>query len=381
MNLDLSETQQMLKAGARELLARECPYDLVRETEGDPAGFSRPLWRQMSALGWPGLAVPERYGGAGGSFMDLAVLLEETGRALAPAPLFSTAVLGALTLLDAASDPMKDDLLPRIAAGQALATLAVVEPGGGWEPQDVKLQARRDGERFVINGVKLFVPNAHASDFIITAVRTAQDAGPEEGVTLLLVPGAAEGLTPVPHRNLASDGQCEVTFDGVSAPLSAVVGRVDEGGPVLRRTLQRAAAAKAVEMVGSAEAVLDMTVDYLKQRVQFGRPVGAFQAVQHHCANMSIDLEGSRLAAYQAVWKLSQGQEAAREASTAKAWVSDACLRICSLAHQCHGAVGFTQEHNLQLHTRRARSQEQAYGDAGFHRRLLARGLAASQTP
>lgn len=256
-------------------------------------------------------------------------------------------------------------------------TLAITEKGGTYEPQEIEVQARREGEEYAIEGTKLFVPDAHVADFIIVAARTASGSNPKEGITLLLVPGTADGVSVIPHRTLASDKQCEVAFHGVRVPYSAVVGEIDGGWPPLERALQRAAAAKCVEMVGGAEAVLEMTVEYLKQRVQFGRPVGTFQGVQHHCANMAIDVEGSRYVAYQAAWKVSEGLPAAREVSMAKAWVSDAYLRVCSLAHQCHGAIGFTQEHDLQLYTRRARVQEQAYGDARFHRRLLAQTLRA----
>lgn len=377
MDLALNETQQMLKTSARELLSRECPYSLVRDMEEDARGYSDELWRRMVDLGWLGLAIPAEYGGAEGDFLDLAALLEEMGRALVPGPFFSTVVLGGLTILDAAGDDMKRDLLPRIAGGQLLMTLAITEKGGTYESQEIEVQARREGEEYVIEGTKLFVPDAHVADFIIVAARTASGSNPKEGITLLLVPGTADGVSVTPHRTLASDKQCEVVFHGVRVPYSAVVGEIDGGWPPLERALQRAAAAKCVEMMGGAEAVLEMTVEYLKQRVQFGRPVGTFQGVQHHCANMAIDVEGSRYVAYQAAWKVSEGLPAAREVSMAKAWVSDAYLRVCSLAHQCHGAIGFTQEHDLQLYTRRARVQEQAYGDARFHRRLLAQTLRA----
>ena len=375
MDLAFNETQQMLKNSARELLAQECPLSLVRAMEEDPRGYTDELWQQMVDLGWLGLAFPEEYGGAGGDFMDLAALLEETGRALTPGPFFSTVVLGGLTLLDAADEDSRKELLPQIANGQLIMTMALTEIGGIYDAEGIQAEASLDGDEYVITGTKLFVPDAQVADLLIVATRTSQAPDPEDGVTLLLVPKGADGVSVIPHQTLASDVQSEVRFDGVRVPLSATLGDVDMGWPILERALRRAAAAKCVEMAGGAQAVLDMTLEYLKHRAQFGRPVGAFQSVQHHCANMATDVEGCRYIAYQAAWKVAQGAPATREVSMAKAWVSDAYQRVCALAHQCHGAIGFTKEHDLQLYTRRARIQEQAFGDAQFHRKLVAKGL------
>ena len=381
MDLALNEIQQMIKTNAREMLSRECPFDLVRAMELDPDGYPRQLWSSMADMGWQGLAIPDQYGGAGGSFLDLVLLLEEMGRAQVPGPFFSTVVLGSLTVLDAGTEATRADVLPGAALGETLLTLAVTEEGGGFGPDEVQLQARCEGEEFILDGRKLFVPDAHVSDYIIVAARTSPGPDPKHGITLFLAPSKTDGIRVTPHKTMAMERQCEVTFDGVRLPAASALGEVDGGWSVLNKALQRAASAKCVEMVGGAEAVLDMTVGYLKDRVQFGRPVGTFQGLQHHCANMAIDVEGSRYAAYQAAWKVSEGLPAAREVSVAKAWVSDAYLRVCNLAHQCHGAVGFTEEHNLQLYTRKARAQEQAYGDAGHHHRLLARRLREGTTP
>ena len=381
MDLALNEIQQMIKTNAREMLSRECPFDVVRAMEQDPDGYPRPLWRRMADMGWQGLAIPEQYSGAGGSFLDLALLMEEMGRAQAPGPFFSTVVLGGLTILDAGDEAMRAEVLPGVSSGEILMTLAVTEEGGGYGPDEVQLQARREGQEYILDGRKLFVPDAHVSDYVIVAARTSSAPDPKQGITLFLTPRETDGVGVTPHKTMAMERQSEVTFDSVRLPATSALGEVDGGWPALDRALQRAAAAKCVEMVGGAEAVLDMTVGYLKDRVQFGRPVGTFQGLQHHCANMAIDVEGSRYAAYQAAWRVSEGLPASREVSVAKAWVSDAYLRVCALAHQCHGAVGFTEEHNLQLYTRRARAQEQAYGDAGHHHRLLARRLREGETP
>ena len=377
MDLGLTEIQQMLKTSAREFLSRECPLTLVREMEEDARGYTDELWRQIAALGWPGIAFPEQYGGTGGNFLDLAVLLEETGRSLAPGPFFATVVLGGLTVLDAGSDAQKRDLLPGICSGQTRMTLALTEASATYEPWGIAATATREGDAFRINGQKLFVPDAHAADVILAAARTSQADDPARGITLFLVNADAPGLTVSQLSTISSDRQCELNFSDVVLPASAVLGGVDGGWPIIERALQRAVAGKCVEMLGGADAVVEMTVEYAKQRTQFGRPVGTFQAVQHHCANMATDVEGCRQIAYHAAWKVSEGEPAEREVAMAKAWVSSAYQRVCNLAHQCHGAIGFTKEHDLQLYTRRAKVQELTYGDVNFHKELAMRQIEA----
>jgi alkylation response protein AidB-like acyl-CoA dehydrogenase len=375
MDLGLSEVQQMLKSSAREFLSQECPLTLVREMEEHEMGYTDGLWRQIASLGWTGLVFPEPYGGTGGDFIDLAVLLEETGRSLLPAPFCSTVVLGGLTVLDAGTEAQKLDILNGICAGQLRMTLALMESSATLEPWGVETTATGEGDGYRISGTKLFVPDARTADLMVVAARTAIGSDPGAGITLFLVPGGGPGVGVSQLSSIAADRQCEVTLDQVKVSADAALGEVGQGWPIVRRALQRAVAARCLEMLGGADAVLDMTVAYVKQRTQFGRPVGAFQAVQHHCANMAIDVEGSRHMAYQAAWRVSEGWPAQREVAMAKAWVSGAYQRVCAAAHQCHGAIGFTREHDLQLYTRRAKAQELSYGDADFHRELVLQDL------
>lgn len=375
MDLSLSEPQQMLKTSAREFLERECPHTLVREMEEDERGYSPDVWRKMESLGWLGLPFPDNYGGTGGSLLDQVVLLEEMGRALLPGPYFSTVVLAGLTILDAGSERQREEFLPRICQGQVIMTMAITEPSASYEPQGIQLQATPTGEGFTLNGTKLFVHDAHIADYIIVAARTAQRPDPREGISLFILPAKQPGVEVTPLKTIASDKQFEVTFRDVVAGRDTLLGEVDKGWPILERAIQRAAVAKAAEMLGGAERVLEMTVEYVKQRIQFGRPIGSFQAIQHYCANMATDVEGCRYITYQAAWRISEGLPAAKEVSMAKAWVNDAYQRICALAHQCHGAIGFTKEHNLQLYTRRAKAAEFLFGDSDFHRELLAQVL------
>ena len=378
MDMGLSEIQQMLKNSAREFLAQECPLTLVRELEDDAQGFSEDIWRQVVNLGWTGIPFPEQYGGTGGSFLDLAVLVEEMGRALLPAPFFATVVLGGLTVLDAGNDAQKQDILTGVCAGTVRLTLAITEPSATTEAWGVETQASASDGGYVINGTKLFVPDAHAADTIIVAART-MPAGddPEQGITLFLVPSGASGVEVEQVSTIGNERLCEIRMHNVSVSADAVLGEVGEGWPVVERALARATAAHCVQMVGGAEAVVDMTVEYVKQRTQFGRPVGTFQAVQHHCANMATDVEGARHVAYQAAWAIAEGQPARREVAVAKAWCSGAYQRVCSLGHQCHGAIGFTMEHNLQLYTRRAKVQELSYGSVHDHKEVALQEIEA----
>ncbi len=368
MDLGFTEIQQMLKNSAREFLSQECPLTLVREMEEDHQGYTDELWRQLVSLGWTGVVFPEQYGGTGGEFVDLAVLLEEMGRSLLPGPFFSTVVLGGLTVLDAGNDAQKRDILPRICAGTLKMTLALTESSASFEPWGIETVASPDGTGYRLEGTKLFVPDAQAADLLLVAARTDAGGLPEQGITLFLVPADQAGITVNQLNTIASDRQCEVLLSRVEVPGDAVLGTVGQGWPIIQRCLQRAIAGKCIEMLGGADAVLEMTVEYAKQRTQFGRPVGSFQAVQHHCANMATDVEGCRQIAYQAAWRVSEGLPAQREVAMAKAWVSGAYQRVCSTAHQCHGAIGFTKEHNLQLYTRRAKVQELSYGDVNWHK-------------
>ncbi|PKB68373.1 MAG: hypothetical protein BZY81_02120 [SAR202 cluster bacterium Io17-Chloro-G4] len=375
MDLGLSEVQQMLKSSAQEFLTQECPLTLVREMEEDPKGYTEQLWRQLVALGWTGVAFPEQYGGTGGSFLDLAVLLEEMGRNLVPGPFFATVLLGGLSVLDAGSDAQKQDILPRICSGDLKMTMALTEPSATYEAWGIETTAEQQGDNYVINGTKLFVPDAHVADIIIMAARTSSGSDPSDGITLFMVPGNSPGMTINPLTTIGSDKQSEVILQSVSVPAAAVLGQVGSGWPVAHRTLQRAITGKCLEMLGGADAVLEMTLEYVKQRTQFGRAIGTFQAVQHHCANMATDLEGSRNIIYQAAWQITEGGTTEGPVSMAKAWVSGAYHRICDSAHQCHGAIGFTKEHDLQLFTRRAKALELTYGDANFHKELALQSL------
>jgi alkylation response protein AidB-like acyl-CoA dehydrogenase len=376
MDLGLNEEQEMLKKSAREFLSKECPKKLVRELDESDAGYPKDLWKKMSDLGWMGLAYPEKYGGNGGSFLDLAVLLEEMGYNILPGPFFSTVVLGGFTLLDAGSEEQKKQYLEKIANGDAIMTLALMEEDGTYSAGSINMTAEAKGDGYVLNGTKLFVPDANVADYMLVATRTKKGSKPESGITLFIVDAKSAGIQTTLLKTLASDKLCEVIFKDVKVAKANVVGKVNEGWKVIESTLQKAAVAKCAEMVGGSQASLDMAVAYAKERVQFGHPIGSFQAIQHYCANMVTDVDGSRFIMYKAAWTVSEGLPSEMVVSMAKAWTSDAFKRVAVLAHQIFGAIGFTMDHDMHLYFRRAKAGELAYGDADYHRNIVAQQLS-----
>ena len=378
MDLDFSEDQVMFRNAARDFLSRECPTVLVREIEESEEGHSPELWRKIAELGWLGLTIPEAYDGIGSGFLDLAILCDEMGRAVFPSPYLATVVLGAHTILECGSEEQRQRLLPRIAQGELLLTMALSEPAKRFDPLAIATRAVAEGDHFVVDGVKLFVPNANVADYIVCVARTAPGGTPDEGITLLLVDAHAPGIACTPLKSISEighDRQCQVTFDGVRVPREAVLGPVGQGWPTLATVLNQATVAKCAEMVGGALAILEMSVEYAKERVAFGRPIGSFQALQHKMANMLIEIDGAWLLTYQAAWLIEEGLPCARQVAMAKAWTSNAYRKVTAEAIQIHGAYGFCSEVDTTLFYRRAKAAELALGDPRFHRRVVAREL------
>jgi alkylation response protein AidB-like acyl-CoA dehydrogenase len=375
MDLGFTEEQEMLRKTARDFLQTECPTTLVKEMADDEQGYTKELWSKMAELGWMGLALPEEYDGMGMSFLDLSVLLEEMGRACLPGPFFSTVVLGGFAIIEAGNEEQKKDLLPKIAAGEVILAMALTEPSASYDPASVTVQAVPDKDDYVISGTKLFVENAHIADYMVCVTRTKDGSSAEDGITMFLVDGKSPGISTTVLKTIAGDKQCEVIFDNVRVPKKNILGELDKGWPVIAKMLEMAAVAKCAEMVGGAQAALDMSVAYAKERIQFGRPIGSFQAIQHHCANMVTDVDGSRFITYQAAWKVSEGLPATMEVSMAKAWVSEAYRRVTQLGHQIHGGIGFCMDHDMPLYFKEAKAAESTFGNADWHREIVAQQL------
>jgi len=375
MELGLTEEQEMLKKSAHEFLTKECPKKLVRELDESDKGYSRDLWNKMAELGWMGLSFPEKYGGNGGSFLDLTVLLDEMGYNILPGPFFSTVVLAGYTLLEAGNEEQKKEYLGKICTGELILTVALIELDGTYDAASIDTTAKVKGDGYIVNGTKLFVPDANVADYILVVARTKKGSSPKDGITIFLVDAKSKGVKCTLLKTLARDKLCEVIFENVSVPKANIVGNLDKGWSVIQSLLKKAAVAKCAEMVGGAQASLDMAVNYAKERVQFNHPIGSFQAIQHYCANMVTDVDGSRFITYKAAWAVSEGLPADKEVSMAKAWTSEAFKRVAVLAHQIFGAIGFTMDHDMHLYFRRAKAAELAYGDADFHRNIVAQQI------
>jgi len=300
------------------------------------------------------------------SYFDLALLLEEMGRACLPGPFFSTVVLGSLTILEAGSEEQKRELLPEVVKGRMLLTLALYESDAQLGADSVKTKAASNNG-WLVKGAKFFVTDAHIAKYIICPARTA------EGISLFLVDAGSPGVSCSLLKTLAGDKQCEVILDNVKVPHQNLLGERGRGWDYIERVMPKVTIAKCAEMVGGAQQVLEMAVSYAKERVQFGHPIGSFQAIQHHCANMSIDVDSLRLIAYEAAWMLDEGLPCIREVSIAKAWAGEAYHRVTMLAAELHASIGLTMDHDFPLYYRRAKAAELIFGDGDFHREIVAR--------
>lgn len=372
MNYELNEDQRIIKESARRFLAETCSSDFVRKMAEDEKGFTPELWNGMAELGWMGLPFPEEYDGSGMGFLDLVVILTEMGHFCTPGPFFSTVVLGGLTVLEAATKEQKKAILPDVAAGKRFLTLAWMEEEGISEPKGIRMAAElRDG-RYVLTGTKLFVPDAHVADTILCAARTGKSP---KAISLFLVDAKQPGIRITPLETLADDKQFEVFFDGVAVPESGLLGKAGKGWPILQNTLLRAAVGKCAEMDGASQKALDFAVTYAKDRVQFGKLIGTFQAIQQHCADMLTLADTIHFMTCHAAWKIAEGPPFEQEASMCKAWVSEAHRKLVGLAHQVLGGIGFMEEHDLQIYYRRAKAAEVFFGDADLHRERVAQAM------
>jgi alkylation response protein AidB-like acyl-CoA dehydrogenase len=386
MDFGFSEEQEMLRQSVREFLDGECEMTYVRRMMEDDRGYSVDQWKNMAELGWMGLVLPEEHGGAGLSMVDLVVVLEEMGRVVMPGPFLASVVLGGMAIDLGASAELKKRYLPELATGRIQATLAQVEESGRWDADGIALPARRDGSGFRLSGLKLFVHDAHNADLLVVPVRTGGSG--TEGITVLLVDAKAKGVAIRLLKTMDQTRKlCEVQFDDVVVGGDAVLGEVDQGWSLLDRIVDRGKVALCAEMCGGAQRVLDMSVEYAKVREQFGKPIGSFQAIQHKCANMLVQVESAKSATYYAAWAVANDvPEAHLAACMAKAYCSDAFRMVSAEGIQIHGGIGFTWEHDMHLYFKRAKGSEVTFGDATWNRELVAQvvlddpeGLAATQ--
>jgi len=377
VNFAFTEEQQELRATARAFLAKACDAAAVRTAMESALGYDEKLWAQIAGeLGWTAVVVPESCGGLGLSWVELVALQEVIGEALAPSPFFASVCLGANAILAAGDHAQQEALLPGIAEGRTRATLALAETGGAWDARGIAATWERSGGDYVLRGEKRYVVDGASADLLVIAAR-APSKRDEAGVSLFAVPAGAAGLTREALPTLDQTRRlAALRLDSVRVPASARLGAEGAAWPALDLALQRAAVALAAEQLGGAQRALDLAVAYAKERVQFGRTIGSFQALKHKLADVMVKIEAARSAVYYAGCVAAQGGEALpAAASMAKAAATEAFSFATANALQVLGGVGFTWEYDVHLYFKRARSSANLLGDASWHRELVARAI------
>ena len=369
MNFAFTEEQEELRKTVRAFLDAKSSEEAVREQMETEDGYDTAVWSQMAEqMGLQGLHIPEEFGGSGFGYVELGIVLEEMGRSLLCAPFFSSVVLAANTLIESGDDAAKQKYLPGIASGETVATLAYTEPSGKWDESGITATATKDGDAYKINGTKSFVLDGHTANLIIVAAKT------DAGTSLFAVEGDAAGLTRTSLSTMdQTRKQAKLEFADTPATL---IGQDGKGWDTLSTVLDLAAVGLAAEQVGGAQKVLEMAVEYAKVRVQFGRPIGSFQAIKHKCADMLLEVESAKSAAYYGMWCASEmNDELPSTASLAKAYCSEAYFHAAAENIQIHGGIGFTWEHPAHLYFKRAKSSELLFGDPTYHREQLAQRI------
>jgi alkylation response protein AidB-like acyl-CoA dehydrogenase len=373
MDLALTESQEMLRAAARTFVEREAPTHTLVALQKQESSLVPDLWRKAVDAGWPGILIPAEYGGSESTLTDAAVLFEELGRGPVPGPFFSSSVLGALTILEAGSDAQRRAILPAVARGESVLAVAITDPSTSWGPQAVTLRPQRLGDRYRLDGIKLFVSDATAATHLIVATRTGD--GPAD-VSLFVVDARAAGVR---RRRLPGflSWQDEVRFEGVEVPASALLGRREgQGWAALERVLGRTLPVLCSYMVGGCQSVFEMSVKHSQQRVQFGVPIGRFQRVQDHIIRLVNHLDAARWTTAEALWKLDTGRPAIDAVHMAKAVTSEGYLEACNAAHEVHAGQGSLTEYGLVAHTQMSRTLFAHLGDPRWHKRRMADALS-----
>ncbi|QIS18319.1 acyl-CoA dehydrogenase family protein [Nocardia terpenica] len=373
MDLTFTTDQQLIRDTAAELLAARAAEAGVRAVSGEVSGFSRTLWKELVALGWTGLPIAECYGGEGAGFLEACLLLEQLGAHQIPTPYLPSVICAALPIARFGTPEQREEFVGAVVQGRVLS-YARAAPRGQWRSEGSEVAATPVADGYRLSGTAWFVPYAEAAEALLVVAEMAGE------LTAFLVDRAAPGVHTSKLDVVGNEPQYRVEFRAVSVAESRVLGGVHGGRAVAALVCALGAAASCMEMVGGAQRVLDMTVEYARTREQFGRPIGSFQAVQHHCADMAVDVLGARLIAYEAAWRLAEGLPAELEVAVAKAWVGEAYHRVCALGHQVHGAIGFTHEHDLHLYLRHQLACSLAFDDADAHLEHVARALGICST-
>ena len=368
MDLGLSEIQKMLQESSRDYLLENCTMDYIRAMESDQIGISDEIWKNMADMGWLGLMIPEVYGGSGFNFDDMSILLEEMGKVALSGPFFSTSVIGAQTLLLSGDESQKKEFLPKIASGNLKFSLAFNEKTGSFEESEISTTTSvKNDEGWTLNGEKYFVNDAVGADYFIVASVSENN----EGISLFLVPSKSDGIEIEKMEAIGGDKISKVNFQEIKLLDSQLLGKEGEAWKTLSKVFNYGAIGKTSEMSGAAQRVMDMTLNYIKDRKQFDRPIGSFQAVQHHAADMAILTKVSTQFSRKAAWEISNKDNSNINIHRAKSYVSKAFHDVCQISHQLHGAIGYTWDYDLQIFTRKMQHQKLAYGDTDFHQKKI----------
>ncbi|MBT3311808.1 MAG: acyl-CoA dehydrogenase [Desulfobacterales bacterium] len=369
MNISFSSEQEILRKSVAEFLSKECPGEKVRDIEDSVEGYSAKQWKKIAKLGWMEVILPEVYGGFDDPFMNIIIIMEEIGKAAFPSPFFSTVILGGYTILEGGSENQKKDLLKKMAEGKLLLSLAQHEDDPGYLEAAINMQATLSGDEYVLNGTKMFVMDANIADKLIVAAKT------DEGTTLLLVDAKAPGITCTIIPSIGMDNCCEVIFADVKVPVKDTIGEPGKGWEILEKVMLKASIAKSAEMVGGCKASIDLTAFYAKNRVQYGQPIGGYQAIQHYMADMLMYYDISSNYLYKVAWMIDEGMDCSTEASALKAQVNEYYKFISERGVQIHGGVGTSREFDIGLYYRRAKAFEYTCGDSDHHIELVAKAI------
>jgi alkylation response protein AidB-like acyl-CoA dehydrogenase len=378
MNLDFSEEQIALREMVRGLCAEHSPPAAVRRMEDDPKGYTDELWKQQGQLGLLGLLIPEEYGGSAQSLLEAALVYEEFGRALAPSPHFASAVLGAGAILAAGSPQQKKDLLPKIASGETILTPAWLEPRRGFGPRGVQLRAEASGDGYRLSGEKRHVPFASSATRLLVLARTG---AADSDLSLFLVDPTAPGISLKQQRSLAADTQYDVRFDGAAVSQASRIGAAGAGWTTWDAVMHDAIILLAAWAIGGAERALEITVQYAKDREQFDKPLGAFQAISHYLADAATLVDGGKTLVYEAAWARASGRSIARLAPMAKLFACQTYRDVTAMCQQVWGGVGFTIEYDIQLFFRRAKQLQITWWDTRYLEEAIAALVLDPEAP
>lgn len=371
LDLTLSESEQMLKKTALDFMHRDAPKGVVQVLQETDTGYTEELWKTVVEMGWLGIIIPEEYGGTGSTLTSAGVLFEALGSGPLPGPYFSSAILGSQIIMEAGSEEQKKQILPAVANGEQILTLALTEPEYTWEPRGVNTTATSKNGDFVLDGVKLFTFDAAAATHLIVAARTGNNSDPAKGISLFLVDSQSDGVSVRRVPGFLTGRSFEVKLDSVRVPKSAMLGDKNGGWAPLRQAIDRSIPVLCAYKVGGSQAVFDMTLEYSRIRVQFGQPIGRFQRIQDMIIDQITHVDAARWTTYECLWRLDAQRPAAENIHLTKAVTSEAYWQVVTLAHQVISGISYSREHPVSFHTRASRHLYNFLGEPAYHRQKI----------